>query len=70
MSPAHRAYMARLINLEIPAGPHWEERYILALVANHLMLCAEPMAGYHIMAPMPTMGSVIGWEQCYIVERP
>lgn len=70
MSPAERAYRERLINLEIPAGDYWEERFILALVANNLMLCAEPMAGYHVVAPMPRMGYPISWEQSYIVERP
>lgn len=70
MSPAEKKYISAVEKLEIQDGDFWEERFILALVANNLMLCSEPMAGYHICAPMPRMGSIIGWEHSYLVERP
>lgn len=54
--------------LAIPSGEDWNERFILALFINRLKLAAEPTQPYHIMAPMPVLGSPITWDQAYIVE--
>lgn len=70
LSPAECDYREKLDNLKVPSGDYWEERFILALIANNLMLSAEPMASYHICAPLPRSGTVITWEQCFIVEKP